>query len=340
MSDLKAPFPWFGGKSKVSEVVWSRFGDVNHYVEPFFGSGAVLLRRPDNHNHRLATVNDIDGYVANFWRAVSKDPDAVAHHADWPVSEVDLQARALYLANFRAPLEALLRGDADYYDAKIAGWWVWGVCSSIGANFTSNGPWGAVDGVFQKSEEGGGVLRCRPHIGDGGHGINRKMPHVGDAGRGINRRMPHVGDAGRERLEFIKSWFSAIKDALRETRVLSGDWTRAVGSNSVLFPCGGMTAVFFDPPYKTETRATVYAHDSTNIDLTPWLVEHQDNPKLRIAVCGYDGEYDLPGWECVKWKSHGGFSNRNKGNNNASRERIWFSPSCLTGDVDALLWLL
>lgn len=43
---LKAPFPWFGGKSKIANEVWRRFGDVPNYVEPFFGSGAVLLGRP------------------------------------------------------------------------------------------------------------------------------------------------------------------------------------------------------------------------------------------------------------------------------------------------------
>ena len=40
---LKAPFPWFGGKSKVAGLVWERFGDVANYVEPFAGSLAVLL---------------------------------------------------------------------------------------------------------------------------------------------------------------------------------------------------------------------------------------------------------------------------------------------------------
>lgn len=43
---MKAPFPWFGGKSRVADLVWDRFGDVPNYCEPFFGSGAVLLQRP------------------------------------------------------------------------------------------------------------------------------------------------------------------------------------------------------------------------------------------------------------------------------------------------------
>ena len=36
--NLRAPFVWFGGKSKVAPIVWEALGDVEHYVEPFFGS--------------------------------------------------------------------------------------------------------------------------------------------------------------------------------------------------------------------------------------------------------------------------------------------------------------
>ena len=64
----KAPFPWFGGKSKAAAAVWAALGDVAHYVEPFFGSGAVLLNRPHPANRpRVSeTVNDLDGFVVNF----------------------------------------------------------------------------------------------------------------------------------------------------------------------------------------------------------------------------------------------------------------------------------
>lgn len=44
---MNAPFPYFGGKSRVADLVWSRFGDVKNYVEPFCGSCAVLLKRPE-----------------------------------------------------------------------------------------------------------------------------------------------------------------------------------------------------------------------------------------------------------------------------------------------------
>jgi site-specific DNA-adenine methylase len=81
MQVLKALFPWFGGKSRVATEVWQRFGDVPNYVEPFFGSGAVLLGRL--HEPHIETINDKDGFVANFWRATKADPEAVAHYADW-----------------------------------------------------------------------------------------------------------------------------------------------------------------------------------------------------------------------------------------------------------------
>ncbi|MFK5173473.1 DNA adenine methylase, partial [Propionibacterium freudenreichii] len=63
---LDAPFPYFGGKRRVAPEVWRRFGDVKNYVEPFFGSGAVLLGRPETHTSGIETINDLDGYVANF----------------------------------------------------------------------------------------------------------------------------------------------------------------------------------------------------------------------------------------------------------------------------------
>ena len=61
---LQSPYPYFGGKSTIANTVWERFGNTPNYVEPFFGSGAVLLTRP--HQPKYETVNDIDAYIANF----------------------------------------------------------------------------------------------------------------------------------------------------------------------------------------------------------------------------------------------------------------------------------
>ena len=132
---LKAPFPYFGGKSVVAPIVWRAFGQVANYVEPFFGSGAVLFARPGD-DFGIETVNDKCGFVANFWRAVQANPNEVARHADNPVNECDLHARHSWLVGQTESLTERLEGDPEFYDAKIAGWWVWGICCWIGGSST------------------------------------------------------------------------------------------------------------------------------------------------------------------------------------------------------------
>jgi hypothetical protein len=69
-----------------------------------------------------------------------------------------------------------------------------------------------------------------------------------------------------------------------------------------------------------------------------WAIANGENPLLRIALSGYEGEHDMPeGWRIMKWKATGGYGNQgkekddenNKGKMNAHKERVWFSPHCL-----------
>lgn len=201
---VKAPFPWFGGKRRVADQVWAALGDVDHYVEPFAGSLAVLLERPSWHKGSTETINDADQYVANFWRALANDPDAVAHYADWPVNEADLFSRHLWLVNEgKRQMIAGMEADPEWYDAKIAGWWVWGICAWIGSGWCSGtGPHTYADGgngvASQRphlSHSGVGVNRKRPHL-QSDKGVNRQMRHLADGGKGVNRKLPHLGDSG------------------------------------------------------------------------------------------------------------------------------------------------
>ena len=60
---MKAPFPYFGGKSTVADKVWAALGNPKHYIEPFFGSGAVLLNRTVFDPSRYTeTINDAKGF--------------------------------------------------------------------------------------------------------------------------------------------------------------------------------------------------------------------------------------------------------------------------------------
>ena len=297
---MKAPFPWFGGKSRVADLVWDRFGNVPNYVEPFAGSLAVLLARP--HAPGTETVNDLDCYLANFWRAIRFNPATTAAWADWPVSEADLLARHRWLVD-QADFRDRIRTDADFYDCRVAGWWVWGLCCWIGSGW------------------------CRQRRD--GDQLPDQLPHLGSAGMGINRKLPHLGDAGRG--EQIAAYFAELSGRLRDVRIACGEWDRVLGDSVTVKH--GITGVFLDPPYSSDEHDVEYgAHSDVAADVRQWANENGDNPQLRIALCGYEGEHAMPDtWDCVAWKARGGYGSQSdgRGRENAARERIWFSPACL-----------
>jgi DNA adenine methylase len=299
---LQAPFPWFGGKSRAASLVWDRIGNVPNYVEPFAGSLAIVLGRP--HDPGTETVNDLDCYVSNFWRAVQHEPDQVAFFADWPVNEADILARHEWLLE-QTEFRQRMRTDPTFYDPQIAGWWVWGACSWIGSGWCQ--------------ERGHG-------------GPPEQLPHLGNAGRGVHRsKLPHLGDAGRG--ERIRSWFVALKVRLRDVRVACGEWDRVLGPS--VTERHGVTAVVLDPPYGATEHSVNYSASRVDVsaDVRAWAILNGDNPKLRIALCGYDGEHAMPeDWIAVRWKARGGYGSQGegRGRENAARETIWFSPHCLT----------
>jgi hypothetical protein len=417
---LKAPFPWFGGKSRVAYIAWDRFGDVSNYVEPFAGSLAVLLGRPTE--PRVETVNDIDcvapdtrllksdltwtragdvavgdcllGFdesngearvglslygrkhravglvakellgeqevvaiqtdcrtfiaeglashncmIANFWRALAADPEAVAHHADWPVNEADLHARHLWLVN-REEFRERMKTDPDHYDARIAGWWVWGISQWIG------GGWCATEGPIKSRDRAdASPRRGRPDVKNQGVSAKRPLLSGHSGSRGVHQKMPQVqrgwgfGVNSKDQVEptsGLLSWFLALQQRLRRVRVCCGDWTRVLGP--AVTTCIGTTAVFLDPPYSVEDRADVYNHESRDVShaVCEWALAHGSDPGLRIALCGYAGEHAMPAsWECVAWKSSGGYGSQGTGagRDNAGRERVWFSPGCLSAPL-------
>ena len=329
---IRAPFPYFGGKSRVAHLVWERFGNPVNYVEPFAGSLAVLLGRPTV--PRTETVNDLDCYLANFWRALQADPEAVADWADWPVNEADLSARHQWLVD-REDFRERMKTDPDYYDAKIAGWWVWGISQWIGGEWCKE----RATGWHRRPSlsTGCGVHRKRPSLGGGGRGIHRKLPQISTGGRGVHRQKPCIaGPGGRgihrqDRRDWLQEYMEALANRLRYVRVCCGDWTRIISPTAT--HAHGVTAIFLDPPYSNQRDTTIYAQEDLEVyaSVGAWARESGDNPLLRIALCGLDGEHDMPAtWTCVPWKTGGGYSNRSGGRSkNADRERIWFSPHCL-----------
>lgn len=278
----------------MAPIIWQAFGQVSNYVEPFGGSLAVLLANPKV--PKIETVNDIDHFISNFWRAVSNDPEGVSKFADYPVNEVDLHARHRWLVSaVTDEFKLKIVDDPEYYDLKIAGWWVWGMGASIGNNWLQT------------------------------KGLNAS-PLLSSAGGGIHGLTLSV-----------QEWLNKLQERTRRVRVCCGDWTKLV-SSSVTYGNKGLsekdiTGVFLDPPYQMNGRDQVYAQDNEVFrDVVRWAVENGDNPRMKIAVCGYQGDHGFPDtWKTYKWKANGGMANlgNDRGKFNASLETIWFSPQCL-----------
>lgn len=288
-----------------------------NFVDPFFGSGAVVLGRP--HPPGIETANDKDAFLANFYRALQADTDAVAHYAGYPHSEPDLHARHSWLVSQRTELTARVEGAPDYYDAKIAGWWVWGICLWIGGGWCGGrGPWQVVDGQLL-------------HLGDGGQGVHRQRLHLGNGGQGVHRPRQNLHE-----------YLQQIADRLRHMRMCCGEWHRVLGP-SVTWK-QGLTGVVLDPPYSHKERySTLYRIDEDiSGAVRDWAVANGDNPLLRIVLCGYDTEHDVPDtWRRLTWTGRGGLGNAatHGANPNRHRETLWLSPHCLAVDGDKQLGL-
>lgn len=296
-SKLKSPFPYFGGKGRVAKVIWSGLGEVANYVEPFAGSLAVLLANPQI--PKIETVNDKDCFISNFWRAVSQDPEGVAKFADYPVHEADLHARHKWLVSVATDdFRQQMNTDPDYYDLKIAGWWVHGQSSSIGNNWLNT------------------------------KGLN-SIPLLSSAGGGINGLTYNIQE------DFIR-----LQKRLRRVRVCCGDWKRILSPGIILNNKSlnekDITGIFLDPPYLQGGRDKVYKEEENIFkEVCEWSVENGNNLKLRIVICGYDGDFIFPdNWKIFSWQTNGGMANagNSRGKVNSAREKIWFSPHCLNYD--------
>lgn len=301
MSALKAPFPYFGGKSAVAAEVWRRFGNVKNYVEPFFGSGAVLLGRPHwrpDGPRLVETVNDADGLLVNFWRAVQRAPDAVALHADTPPSEVENVAR--HEALRRLDLGASLMSDPRWFDAEAAGWWASCMAGcAIGRDlFTEK--------AFPKPLHSGRRGTESMRGGDLVAGLWSL------ALRFAATRIKH-GDWSR---------------CVRSPSAMGG-------------AAGDTFGVFLDPPYAgTDAQYATDGAPERDAWAWACEHGDDPGFRICVAGYD-DGREVPEGWVAVAWEAAGGYGNKadGEGRANARRERLWFSPHCLRPDEGQMVLL-
>jgi hypothetical protein len=186
----------------------------------------------------------------------------------------------------------------------------------------------------------------RPHISNLGQGYHhgavgqRLNLTWGCAIQGEGKRTPDPGPGYQgteaEQLEENPIWTSAgrcavhwlrlLAERLERVRIIHGDWKRCLNYNYG----GNDTAIFLDPPY-AEHEYLYGDCAQVAVEVGQWA---KANAQLRIAICGHQGDYDLPGWEIFDW-SHGRV--KYAGSSISSLEVIWFSPGCVQVELPNLI---
>ena len=297
MIDDEVIFPYFGTKRKFADQVWRRFGNPERYIEPFAGSIAVLLRRPELPAGEYAEViGDLSGKIANTWRAIQADPEAVARHCTWPTIQQDQIARSREMRRWFSKNEEKIKNDPDFFDAKIAGWYVWGQSSTAGA-------------VYGDSDYHG------PTLFQGGVNLRKtKYSHIS------------FEKCIKLNIDILKR----ISDRIHAIHVHCKPWEKCLSSN-LLTNRGNIAdaAIFLDPPYKLKQRANkIYENEEQSDDAAvasyEWAIANGE--KYKVAYCCHSNDFPLPaGWDCEERE----FIMEDRKNRGEVKDWVMFSPACL-----------
>lgn len=318
---IKAPFCYFGGKSAVADLVWELIGnDVKRYFEPFAGSLAVLLARKRKPNALYnEIVNDLDCLLINVWRALKNASAEVALLCCDPSSQLLYWQRICYIVkNKDSLLEKMLKDD-EYYDVKLAAYWIYCKSSEIGAMEIDKID---VEEVYKSIDNG--ITKGRIQLLRG-NGIHSKCTQLYN---------PY--SVTRCKLERLSLWFSQIENILENVKITCMDWKRLFNEGTHWQDdCGKSNiGIFFDPPYSdTSRKKSLYRIDSydTAKEVNEFCIKNAYRETYKIVVAGYEGEHNnLEDYGYVKysWKSNGGYRNISGNNDNKFKERLWASSSC------------
>ena len=107
MIEIKAVMKYPGSKWSLASWVIRFFPEHHSYLEPFFGSGAVLFNKPRSN---IETVNDLDGNVVNLFEWIRKDPEQLAQEIYYHP-----YARQTYEDAFSAVPENSLEKAVNFY---------------------------------------------------------------------------------------------------------------------------------------------------------------------------------------------------------------------------------
>lgn len=95
--ECKRFISYFGGKAKIAPWVVSKIPKHLVYVEPFFGSGAVMFAKPPIRNSKyIEIINDINSDVYNFYKVVRDNPKELVAMLDTAIYSRELNDESRY----------------------------------------------------------------------------------------------------------------------------------------------------------------------------------------------------------------------------------------------------
>ena len=165
------------------------------------------------------------------------DIEEVAWWADYPTIHHDLTSRHTWLRKWFDENSHRLVDDPDFFDPKVAGWWVWGISLWIGGSWCAN----TSDCIPRISSHHGGSGISAQRVG-----LQDQIPHVSSSsgGSGVSaQRVSMPGERVSDKIPQVSSSIggsgvSAQRVELRDKRphVASGSGGQGVSAQRVNMP--------------------------------------------------------------------------------------------------------
>lgn len=102
---------WAGGKSKLVETILDKvsesinLSDVEHYIEPFIGGGAMFFHLAQKYNFKKITIIDINLDLINVYKTIQKEPEILINEMKLLQDKYnnldDIEEKKLFFYNVR-----------------------------------------------------------------------------------------------------------------------------------------------------------------------------------------------------------------------------------------------
>ena len=104
---MKAVMKYPGSKWKLADWIIGYFPEHHSYLEPFFGSGAILFNKSRSH---IETVNDMDNNIISLFECIREDPERLAR-----MIYMTPYAREIYEQAYKAMPEDKFEAALNFY---------------------------------------------------------------------------------------------------------------------------------------------------------------------------------------------------------------------------------